>query len=99
MKLEKNATIITADRHEVEQATHWDDSSGSDYFFEPDLAQISGTGNAEDLSDRGWTTTSLTFVNGTGAKFLDADNIGTPAPTLPQPTPTGIASSRRFIVP
>ena len=63
----------SVDRHEVSNAVLWDDSSGSDYFFEPDAAQISGTGNAEDLSDVGWSITSLAFVQGTGSDFLTAD--------------------------
>ncbi len=72
---------VTADRHEVEQADHWDDASGSDFFFKPSAAQISGTGNAEDLGDRGWTVTGLAgqFVSGVGANFLDPDNKGVPA--------------------
>lgn len=79
MEVEKGSTLVAADRHEVPFAGGWDDESGSDFFFEPDAAQIAGTGNIEDLSDRGWTTTSLSFVNGTGAKFLDRDNLGVPA--------------------
>ncbi len=68
--------VITADRHEVAQAVHWDDSSGSDYFFEPDAAGISGTGQAEDLSDVGWTVTSiLGFVQGTAGDFFGSADI------------------------
>lgn len=81
MRIIRGSSIITADRHEVEQAVHWDDSSGSDFFFEPDAAQISGTGNAEDLSDVGWTTTGLSgqFVGGTAADFLSTSDKGVPA--------------------
>lgn len=68
-----NIVVVASDRHEVSNAVLWDDSSGSDFFFEPDVAQISGTGNAEDLSDVGWVTTSLAFVQGSGADFFTAD--------------------------
>ena len=69
--------VITADRHEVAQALHWDDSSGSDFFFEPDAAGIAGTGQAEDLSDVGWTVTGLSgqFVEGSGSDFLSGLSI------------------------
>lgn len=75
MRLIRNAVVVTADRHEVAQALHWDDSSGSDFFFEPDTAGISGTGNAEDLSDVGWTTTSLTFAQGTDGDFFSSTDL------------------------
>ena len=79
MKIEKGALVVTADRHEVERAGDWDDASGSDFFIEPDAAQIAGTGNVEDLSDVGWTTTSLAFVQGTDADFMDPDDKGVPS--------------------
>ena len=67
--------VITADRHEVAQAVHWDDSSGSDYFFEPDLAGLTTTGNAESLVDVGWTVTGLGFVQGTSGDFFGAAGL------------------------
>lgn len=70
-----NVPSTINDRHEVAQALHWDDSSGSDYFFEPDVAGISGTGNAEDLSDVGWTVTSLAFVQGTDGDFFGSADL------------------------
>ena len=79
MIITKGSLIVVADRHEVPFAGLWDDSSGSDFFFEPDAAQISGTGNAEDLSDRGWTATSLAFVAGVSANFLDDGTKGVPS--------------------
>ena len=72
-------SVITADRHEVPFAGGWDDESGSDFFFEADAAQIAGTGNVEDLSDRGWTTTSLIFVSGVSADFLSDSVRGVPS--------------------
>lgn len=73
------ATIV-ADRHEVPNADQWDHSSGSDFFFRPDAAQIAGTGNAEDLSDRGWTITgSATYVPGVGGDFLSSADKGVPS--------------------
>lgn len=77
-QISRGGATVTADRHEVENATLWDNSSGSDYFMEPDAAQISGTGSAEDLSDVGWTTTSLSFTEGTGADFMSSADKGVP---------------------
>ena len=36
MLLLRNATLVVADRHEVPNADQWDESSGFDFFFEPD---------------------------------------------------------------
>jgi hypothetical protein len=57
---------------------NWNSSSGARYHFMPSAGQISGTGNAQDLSDRGWVTTALAFVEGTGADFLSAADKGVP---------------------
>ncbi len=80
MKFTPSAAVtITADRHEVDRAVLWDDASGSDFFMEPDAAQIAGTGGAEDLSDVGWTITGLGFVGPTkSADFLSLSGIGVP---------------------
>lgn len=79
MQIIRTASVITADRHEVQNAALWDDSSGSDYFFEPDAAQISGTGSAEDLSDVGWTIDGFTYVSGVGGDFLSKADRGVPS--------------------
>lgn len=73
--LHNPGTLITADRHEVAQAAHWDDSSGSDFFFKPSAAQILGTGLAEDLTDVGWSISALAFVQGTGGDFFGANDL------------------------
>ena len=73
------ASVIASDRHEVPSADHWDDESGSDFFFEPDAAQIVGTGLAEDLTDVGWTITSIAgYTEGTDADFLSSADKGVP---------------------
>lgn len=81
VEIGRGSLVIVADRHEVEQALHWSDSSGSDFFFMPDAAQISGTGGAEDLSDVGWTITTFAgqFVAGVDADFLATADKGVPA--------------------
>ena len=61
--------------HTVDQAVHWNDASGSEYCFVPALSGISGTGNAEDLGDVGWTVTSLAFAQGSGGDFLSSADI------------------------
>ena len=79
MDLIRGSTTIEADRHEVSYGDLWDEASGSDFFMEPSASQVSGTGNAQDLSDRGWTTTGLAFVGPTkSASFLDATDLGVP---------------------
>lgn len=59
----------------VQDAVHWNDSSGSDFDFVPSAAGISGTGQAEDLSDVGWTVTSLTFAQGIAGDFLSVTDL------------------------
>ena len=80
MELIRGSTSIEADRHEVQNAVLWDNSSGSDFFMEPDAAQITATGNAESLVDVGWSITGLAFVAATlDADFMDSADIGVPA--------------------
>ena len=79
--LDNPGSTVTFDRHEVPNADQWDESSGSDFFFEPDAAQIAGTGGAEDLSDRGWIITGLAgqYVSGVSADFLVDGTPGVPS--------------------
>lgn len=64
--------------HEVPDAADWDDQSGSHFYFEPNAAELAA-GNKETLSDFGWTTTALSFVEGAGADFLSLADPGVPA--------------------
>lgn len=75
MQIVRPPVTSATDRTEVPAGLLWDDSSGSDFYFEPDLAGISGTGNAEDLSDVGWTATSLAFVQGVAADFFSSTDV------------------------
>lgn len=64
--------------HDVSDGAHWDDDGGTDFHMWPSLAQISGTGNREDLSDVGWTKANLAFVSGSGADFMTSVDPGIP---------------------
>ncbi len=79
VQLVRGSISIEADRHEVSEAGGWAAESGSDFFFEPDAAQLAGAGNSTALSDRGWTTTGLAFV----AASLDADFLSEADPGVP----------------
>jgi hypothetical protein len=59
-------------------ALDWNNTTAFQFHFIPSESQIAGTGNIEDLSDRGWVVTSLAFVEGTGADFLSAADPGMP---------------------
>jgi len=79
MRISRQTGSTTGPTSEVHRAALWDDASGSDFFFEPDAAQITATGNAESLVDVGWTVTSLSYVAGVGADFLATADKGVPA--------------------
>ncbi len=59
----------------VQDAAHWNDRGGSDFCLLPAANGIAGTGNVDDLSDVGWTHTSLTFAQGVGGDFLSTTDI------------------------
>ncbi len=69
----------TVMRHHVHGAD-WDDDYGTDYHMAPSAAEISGTGQREDLSDVGWTTTGLAgqYVPGVSADFITEGTLGVP---------------------
>lgn len=84
-----------ANRHEIDSASHWDDESGTDYFFEPDAAEVAA-GNKETLSDFGWTTTGLVYVPGSGADFMTVADKGIPGHFVLSPASDVLQSPALF---
>jgi len=93
--IEPQSVLVTADRHEVPSGAHWDDESGSDFFFRPDAAEIAA-GNKETLADFGWITTGLAFVAGSGADFMTSVDKGIPAHFVLSPAADLIQSPYLF---
>lgn len=56
----------------------WGHAAGTDFWAYFGNSGLLTSGVAHELSDYGWTTTTLAFASPDGADFMSADDIGTP---------------------
>ena len=56
----------------------WGYAVGTDFYLTASVNGMLTAGNGHELSDYGWTTTSLGLVAGTGADFITSVDVGTP---------------------
>ncbi len=76
------ADYLALVRKHVLAAHLWPVSAGTDYWMVPCANGQDTSGNAHELSDYGWTTTSLVPTDGSAADLMTSADVGTPGHTL-----------------
>lgn len=65
-------------RKHVRSPQMWGVEAGTDFWLIVNANGGLGSGNAHELSDYGWTTTSLALADGAAADFMSSSDVGTP---------------------
>lgn len=65
-------------RKHVLRPQDWGVMAGTDFWLIANANGGLGSGNAHELSDYGWTTTSLALADGSAADFMTSSDVGTP---------------------
>lgn len=76
------ADYLQLARKHVPAAHLWPVSAGSDFWMVPCANGQDGSGNAHELADYGWITTSLVPTDGSAADLLTSADVGAPGHTL-----------------
>lgn len=66
-------------RVHVNRAAHWTRSAGTDYWYRE---QEAGTAADDLITNYGWTTTALSYTEGSLADLLASADVGTPTITV-----------------
>lgn len=69
-------------RQHVRSAHGWAIEAGTDFWLPGGAGLQFTAGGAHELADYGWTTTSLSTVDGSGADFMESSDKGTPSHIL-----------------
>lgn len=65
-------------RKHVRSPQNWGVEAGTDFWLIVNANGGLGSGNAHELADYGWTTTSLALADGSAADFMSSSDVGTP---------------------
>lgn len=76
------ADYLQLARKHVQAAHLWGVMAGTDFWMMPSANGQDTSGNAHELSDYGWTTTSLVPTAGSGADLITSADKGVPGHTL-----------------
>ena len=70
MTMQLHAHNPIAVRQHILIPQSWGVAAGTDFWLQPSSSGMLTSGNAHELSDYGWTTTSLALVGGSAGDFL-----------------------------